>query len=104
VIGRVWHGWATPEQAPRYEEHLRTATFPALGAIDGHAGAWALRRDAGGEVEYLVLTLWRSLDAVRAFAGDDYEVAVVPADARAALTRFDETVQHFEVAVEGGAG
>ena len=102
MIGRLWRGWASPDGAPAYEEHLRAATFPALARIDGHEGAYALRREAGSEVEFVVLTLWRSLDAVRAFAGDDYQVAVVPPEARRSLTRFDETVDHFEVAVRGG--
>ena len=102
MIGRLWRDWSTPALARSYEEHLRTATFPALAEIDGHEGAYALRREADGEVEFVVLTLWRSLDAVRAFAGDDYQLAVVPPEARRSLTRFDETVDHFEVAVEGG--
>ena len=80
------------------------ATFPALARIDGHEGAYALRREVDGEVEFVVLTLWRSLDAVRAFAGDDYDIAVIPPEARRSLTRFEETVDHFEVAVEGGRG
>ena len=104
MIGRVWRGWTTTELAPRYVAHLHDETFPALAGIDGHDGAYALRREADGEVEFLVLTLWRSLDAVRAFAGDAYENAVVPPEARRVLTRFDETVDHFQVAVEGGRG
>jgi heme-degrading monooxygenase HmoA len=103
MIGRVWRGWTTTELAPRYVAHLRQETFPALAGMDGHDGAYALRREADGEVEFVVLTLWRSLDAVRAFAGDDYEAAVVPPAAARALTRFDDRVTHYEVAV-GGEG
>lgn len=101
MIGRVWRGWTTAELAPGYVAHLHDTTFPELAGIDGHAGAYALRRETGGEVEFLVLTLWRSLDAVRAFAGDDYELAVVPPEAERVLTRFDETVSHYEVALKG---
>jgi heme-degrading monooxygenase HmoA len=101
MIGRVWRGWTTAELATGYVAHLRDATFPALAGIDGHAGAYALRREADGEVEFVVLTLWHSLDAVRAFAGDDYEVAVVPPEAERVLTRFEDTVTHYEVALKG---
>jgi heme-degrading monooxygenase HmoA len=101
MIGRLWRGWTTAELAPRYVAHLRDETFPALAGIDGHAGAYALRREAGGEVEFVVLTLWRSLDSVRAFAGDDYEVAVVPPAAERVLTRFEGRVTHYEVALKG---
>jgi heme-degrading monooxygenase HmoA len=101
MIGRLWRGWATPDGADRYVAHLRAATFPAVARIEGHEGAFALRREVDGEVEFVVLTLWRSLDAVRAFAGDDYEVAVVPQDAERELTRFDETVTHYDVALRG---
>jgi heme-degrading monooxygenase HmoA len=102
MIGRLWRGWTTAALAPGYVAHLRDSTFPELERIDGYEGAYALRRD-GAEVEFAVLTLWRSLDAVKAFAGDDHEVAVVPPDAQRVLTRFDRTVTHYEVALRGEA-
>ena len=96
MIARVWRGWSTTELVPAYEEHLRTATFPALRELDGHEGAYLLRRDQGDDVELVVVTFWDSLDAVRAFAGDDLETAVVPPEATRALTRFEETVTHYD--------
>ena len=65
----MWRGWSTTELAPAYEEHLRDVTFPALREIAGHEGAYVLRRDDGDDVEFVVVTLWASMDAVRAFAG-----------------------------------
>jgi hypothetical protein len=38
-----------------------------------------------------------SLDAVRAFAGEDHETSVVPPAARELLARFDQRSQHYEV-------
>ena len=96
MVARVWRGWSTTELAPVYEEHFRTATLPALGEIEGHEGAYVLRRNVGDEVEFVVVTLWASFDAVRAFAGDDHEAAVVPPEARRALTRFEHTVTHYD--------
>jgi heme-degrading monooxygenase HmoA len=101
MIGRVWRGWTTAELAPGYIAHLRDSTFPALAGIDGHEGAYAFRRDVDGEVEFVVLTIWRSLDAVHAFAGDDHEAAVVPPEAQRSLTRFEDRVTHYEVALKG---
>ncbi len=104
MIARHWRGWTTAANASVYEEHLRSTTFPQLATIDGHEGVYVLRRPDGELVEFGVVTLWRSLDAVRAFAGADYETAVVPRPARRVLERFDETVLHYEVlhAPEGG--
>jgi heme-degrading monooxygenase HmoA len=99
-VARVWRGFAPPESADAYLEHLQRDTLPQLHRIVGHRGAYVLRRDDEGEVEFVVITLWDSLDAVRAFAGDDYEAAVVPPQARRLLSRFDEEVAHYEVAVD----
>ena len=100
TIARHWRGYALRENAGAYVEHLRRDTLPKLESIDGFRGAYVLERDLGEEVAFVVLTLWSSLDAVRAFAGDDYETAVLPPEARRLLSRFEDTVDHFEVAVD----
>jgi heme-degrading monooxygenase HmoA len=99
MIARVWHGTCGPADADAYEDHLRRATLPALREIRGYEGGYVLRREAGGGVDFLVLTLWASVDAVRAFAGDDYERAVVPPEAARLLVRFDERAVHYHVAL-----
>jgi heme-degrading monooxygenase HmoA len=103
MIGRLWRGWTMAEGAREYVAHLEEATFPALAGIDGFEGSYALRRETDEDVEFVVLTLWRSLDAVRTFAGEEYDVAVVPREARRVLTRFDPTVAHYQVVAERGA-
>jgi heme-degrading monooxygenase HmoA len=97
VIGRLWHGWTSPENAAAYEEFLRTTMFPSMHRIDGFLGADLLRREDGDEVAFVTITRFESLDAVRAFAGDEYEVAVVEPEARALLARFDERSTHYEL-------
>ena len=72
---------------------------PWVGSHEGHRGSYLVRRDVDEGVEFATLTLWESLDAVKAFAGEDYEVAVVPDPARAVLSRWDERSVHYEVAV-----
>jgi heme-degrading monooxygenase HmoA len=97
MIGRVWHG--STRAANASAEHLQRETLPLLAEIEGHRGAYVLRRDADDEAQFIVLTLWESLDAVRAFAGADYEIAVIPPEARALLVRFAQTAIHYEVAI-----
>lgn len=99
MISRIWHGWTTPANADAYEELLRHEIFEGIEgrAIPGFRGIDLLRHDAPGEVEFVTVMWFDSLDAVRAFAGPDYEVAVVPPAARALLARFDERSAHYEV-------
>lgn len=100
MIARIWHGWTTPANADAYETLLRSEVLPGISRIDGARGAYVLRDPLENEVEFVTITLWDSLDAVRAFAGDDYEVAVVPPPARRLLSRFDERSRHYETVIE----
>ena len=100
MIARLWHGWTTSDNADAYEELLRAEVLPGIHRVEGYRGAYLLRREADEGVEFATLTLWESMDAVRAFAGDDYERAVVPPAARALLERFDERSLHYETLVE----
>lgn len=103
MICRIWHGWTTPGNADPYERLLRTEIFGGIGrrAIPGYRGIQLLRREMGAEVEFVTLMWFDSLDAVRAFAGEDYEAAVVPPPARALLARFDPRSAHYPVVVPG---
>jgi len=99
MICRIWHGWTSPADADSYERLLRSEIFHGIAARDihGYRGIELLRRPAPDAVEFVTLMWFDSLDAVRAFAGPDYEAAVVPASARALLTRFDHRSAHYEV-------
>jgi hypothetical protein len=96
MIARLWHGWTTRDNADAYQTLLRNKILPGIHRVSGHEGAQLLRRDAGNEVEFVTLTLFTNMDAVRAFAGEDYEVAVVPPEARKLLSRFDQRSVHYE--------
>ena len=98
MISRHWKGIAKRELADRYVEHLRADTFPQLATLPGFVRASILRRDVTDGVEFRIVTLWRSLPDIAAFAGADLEVAVVPANVRAMMIRFDDRVAHYEVA------
>ena len=101
MIARVWHGWTSPENADAYEALLKTEIFPGILArqVAGFERIELFRREAGAEVEFMTVMWFASVDAVKAFAGEDYEAAYVPASARAVLARFDARSQHYEVRV-----
>ena len=102
MIGRVWHGWTTPANADVYESLLKNEIFVGIRNRQtvGYRGIHLLRRNVGDEVEFLTVMWFDSIEAVRGFAGEDYEAAVVPPKARALLSRFDERSQHYEVKAE----
>jgi heme-degrading monooxygenase HmoA len=105
MICRIWHGWTTPENAAAYEQLLRSEVFRGIAArgIPGYQGIELLRRSAEELVEFITLMWFDSLEDVRAFAGPDYEVAVVPVAAQALLERYDARSAHFEVRQPRGA-
>ena len=99
MICRIWHGWTAPADADAYERLLRSEIFQGIAArgIPGYRGIELLRRSTADTVEFVTLMWFDSIEAVRAFAGADYEVAVVPAAARTLLHRFDARSAHYEV-------
>jgi antibiotic biosynthesis monooxygenase (ABM) superfamily enzyme len=99
VISRVWHGYASPGNADAYEALLKSEIFTGIASrgIAGYRGIQLFRRDLAEEVEFVTVMWFDSIDAVREFAGEDYEAAVVPPAARALLSRFDERSQHYDV-------
>jgi heme-degrading monooxygenase HmoA len=100
MITRMWRGWTRAAEADRYERHYRSEVMDTLRQVPGYRGARLLRRTVGGETEFVSLTFFDDLDAVRSFAGADYATAVVAGEAREVLIRFDERVGHYETAVD----
>src|SRR6516225_9422832 len=99
MMARVWSAQATHDKAPAYVDHAKSHVLPTLSKVDGYAGCMLLERPSRDTVEITVLTFWKSLDAIRGFAGTDLEEAVVADEAAALLTQFDRRVRHYEVAV-----
>jgi heme-degrading monooxygenase HmoA len=99
MIGRIWHGWTSPANANAYEALLESEIFTGIQdrRIPGFREIQLFRRSLDAEVEFITVMWFDSLEAVRVFAGEDYETAVVPAKARALLSRFDARSQHYEV-------
>lgn len=99
MISRVWHGWTTSANASVYEQLLQTEILPGIAAkgLPGYHGAHLLRRELDGEVEFMTILWFDSMEGVRALSGEDYETAYVPPKARAVLSRFDAKSQHYEM-------
>jgi len=99
MIARVWHGWTSVSSADAYQEYFETEVLQHLDRIGGFRGAQLWRGEQEGQIEFVAVTTFDSIEAVRDFAGNDYERAVVEPEARRFLIRFDERCKHYEVAV-----
>ena len=99
MIGRIWHGYTTPENADAYENLLKEEIIIGIRSrnIQGFQEIQLFRRELGDEVEFITIMWFDSIESVRAFAGEDYEAAVVPPKARTLLTRYDDRSQHYEI-------
>ena len=99
MILRIWHGYTTPANADVYEGLLKSEIFHGIEGkhMPGFRGIELLRRPLGDEVEFITMMRFDAIENVKAFTGEDYEVAYVPEAARKVLKRFDERSQHYEL-------
>jgi antibiotic biosynthesis monooxygenase (ABM) superfamily enzyme len=97
MIARLWKGWTTPDNADAYERLLRETVLPGLQGIDGYRGGYILRQDGNDETEFVVMNLFDSLDAVRAFAGPEYMIPVFEPEARQLLSKVEPVARHYKV-------
>jgi len=97
MIARHWRGWTKSQNADAYETLLKTQVLPDLSRIAGYRGGYVLRSDTADEVEFVVINLFDSLEAVRAFAGPDFSTPVFEPEARLLLSRIETIAHHYEV-------
>jgi antibiotic biosynthesis monooxygenase (ABM) superfamily enzyme len=99
MICRIWRGWTTTENAPRYEAIVRQEVIPGIEAmhVPGFLSIDLIRRAAGEGTEFATIMWFTDLDAVKTFAGEDYDTAHVPPRAQEVLSRFDDRSAHYEV-------
>ncbi len=100
TISRHWRGVSKPEEADNYIRHLRSETFPQLARIEGFISASILRRSVRQGTEFLIVTTWQSIEAIRRFAGESASTAVVPPSVQAMMIDYDREVVHYEVVEE----
>ena len=97
MIARIWRGVVRREDADSYAGYIAETGFTAYGETAGNRGAWMLRRDDGERTEFITFSLWDSRDAIRGFAGDDIEAAVLYPEDERYLVEHDDKVRHYEV-------
>jgi len=98
VIARIWKGWATHENASIYEELFKNTVLPKVTqGVDGYVSTNLLRRVTGEKVEFTTVFWFDSLEAVKNFAGPNFEQAVVPEQVKALMSHYEETVHHHDV-------
>ena len=99
MICRLWRGWTTPENAQAYERIVRDEVIPGIEerGIRGLRHIDLMKRGLGDEVEFQTIMWFDSLDAIKAFVGEDYCVSHVPTAARAVLNSFDDRAAHYEI-------
>jgi len=76
MIARIWKGAVREQDGDAYARYMRETGLAAYAGTPGNRGVWMLRRDRDGRTEFVMFTLWDSLEAVKAFAGDDHKTAV----------------------------
>lgn len=98
TIVRVWHGWTEPADADAYEQFLTDPEDGLLETLsgDGYLGYDLLRREGEGEVEFVTQIRFADYDAVAEFAGEEYERAHIPEEARELLSRWEDEAEHYE--------
>jgi heme-degrading monooxygenase HmoA len=100
MIARMWNGSTRQADADQYITHLRRHVIPQLASIDGYRGIQVLRRHQEDTTEFVVMTLWESMEAIRGFTGPDTDAAVVAPEAQALLSKYDRRVAHYEVVAD----
>lgn len=99
MIARIWHGYTKPEHESVYEIMLREEIFIGIREknMNGFIDIQLLKRKLENEVEFITIMRFESINAVKNFAGNDYEKAVIYEDAKPLLVRYDERSQHYEI-------
>lgn len=101
-ILRIWKGWTTNENAPIYEDMLINEVFPTVKkkGVDGLEKVSISTTEKGEEVEFFLVLQFDSLKAVKKFAGENYEQAYIPDNAKRVLLRYQTKAQHYELKEE----
>ena len=103
MVARIWHGYTKREDADAYEAKLKPEMLPGIGRVPGYRGDYVLRRNLENEVEFITIMIWESVDAIRAVAGPNYTVSIIPEDRLRYLVRHDSHAAHYEIqSIQGG--
>jgi hypothetical protein len=105
MIARIWHGYTMVENADAYEAKLKPEMLPGLSKVPGYRGGYVLRRSVENEVEFITIMIWESIEALKAVAGPNYTVSIIPEDRLKFLVRHDSHATHYEIqSIQGLVG
>lgn len=105
MIARIWHGYTKPENADAYEAMLKPELLPGISKVPGYRGGYVLRRESEGEIEFVTIMIWESLEALKAVAGSNYTASIIPEDRLQYLSRHESHAAHYEIeSVQGLVG
>jgi len=105
MIARIWHGYTKPEHADAYEAMLKPEMLPGIGKVPGYCGGFVLRRTLETEIEFITIMIWESIEALKAVAGPNYTVSIIPEDRLKYLSRHDTHAAHYQIqSIQGLAG
>jgi heme-degrading monooxygenase HmoA len=97
MIARIWHGRTLTSKADAYEKYLNASGVERIRKTQGNHGVEILRRTSGPRTDFVVISYWESIDAVKRFAGPDFEKAVILDRDREFLVEVEPNVLHYEV-------
>ena len=100
MIARIWRGVTPAEKAEQYLAYLLETGLKDYRAVPGNQGVQVLHRTSEDKTEFLLLSLWESYEAIRAFAGNDLERAVYYPKDHEFLLELEPTVTHYKVATQ----
>jgi heme-degrading monooxygenase HmoA len=97
MIARIWKGAVRKQDGDAYAQYMQQTGVAGYAKTPGNRSVWMLRRNVDDRTEFMMFTLWDSLEAVKAFAGDDYETAVFYPEDKRFLVERDRRAVHYEV-------
>lgn len=97
MIARIWHGRTPADKADDYLAYVKRTGIDAYRSVEGNRGQYILRKIEGDVAEFTVLSLWESMDAIRAFAGPEPEKPVYYPEDEAYLLELEDKVDHHDV-------
>jgi heme-degrading monooxygenase HmoA len=97
MLARLWHGITLASKADEYVDYLNKTGIGDYRATEGNLGVQLLRRFEGEQAHFLIITFWESVEAIKKFAGEDYEKARYYPEDQNFLLEFEEKVVHYEV-------
>ena len=97
MIARIWRGRVPANKSEEYMQYLHATGLKDYQATQGNRGVYVLRRTEGDVTEFLIISMWDSMEAIRRFAGPEPEKPVYYPEDKNFLLEFESRVFHYDV-------